>query len=358
MHLRSALRSWMAAAGCALFAGAAGMAADPGFEIWHGDRQRVGHLGDAQDDFNVLGHFAAWREIDVLRWTLNGRSWAPVSFRAFRRLAEDGDFNVDVPIARLVPGENVVRLTARLRDGRTVERSVTIVKETGATALPLRIDWATLTDPQDAGQYVDGRWRRSEGRLRTARPGYDRLFLIGERTWRDYEVRTTFIVHALAPETGPHSGGHGLGVILRFAGHVDGGPRHFSSGQPKWGYQPFGAIGWLRWNQRQPDLPPARQFYPGDSDRSQDFGPFAVSPGEPCAVRFLCTTLPDTPAGAGVTRYAFKIWRAAEPEPAGWSWEQVLTSPHALRTGGVALVAHHVDASFGPVTVQPVPAER
>jgi hypothetical protein len=34
-------------------------AAEPVITIWHGDHQRIGHLGTAQDDFNLLGHVAA-----------------------------------------------------------------------------------------------------------------------------------------------------------------------------------------------------------------------------------------------------------------------------------------------------------
>lgn len=68
--------------------------AEPTVEIWHGDTQRVGHLGEAQNDFNVLGHVEPWRQLDTLRYTLNRSvSWTPLSFRAFRRLAADGDFN-------------------------------------------------------------------------------------------------------------------------------------------------------------------------------------------------------------------------------------------------------------------------
>jgi hypothetical protein len=66
-------------------------------------------------------------------------------------------------------------------------------------------------------------------------------------------------------------------------------------------------------------------------------------------------TLPDAPNGEGVTRYDFKIWKSATAEPATWFWQQVQVSHHALRTGGLALLAHHVDASFGPVQATPLP---
>jgi hypothetical protein len=47
---------------------------------------------------------------------------------------------------------------------------------------------------------------------------------------------------------------------------------------------------------------------------------------------------------------------AAAEEPPFWDWEHVQVSREALRRGGVALVAHHVDASFGDIAVEPLRA--
>lgn len=326
-------------------------AAERVIEIWHGNRQRVGHLGDAQDDFNLLGRVRPWREVDALTWRAGKRAENPLSFRAFRRLAADGDFNADIPIGGLAPGRNDITVTARFRDGKTLARTVTLVRESGRRPLPVRIRWRDIGNPQDAGQYVDGRWGLEANGLRTLETGYDRLFLIGERSWRDYEVRTTVTLNAVDPETAAISGGNGVGVILRFAGHVTGGPRHFASGQPKWGYQPFGAIGWLRWRKGSPASPPDLQFYPGDNDRGRDHGALPVTTGRPYALAFRCETLPDDAQGRGVTRYSFKIWTASRPEPENWTWQELQSSAAALRTGGAALVAHHADVTFGDVEV-------
>jgi hypothetical protein len=314
----------------------------------------VGHLGDAQDDFNLMGRVRPWQEVDTLTWRLANRAETPLSFRAFRRLIADGDFNADIPIGGLQRGPNAITVTARFKDGNTLTKTVTVVKESGASRLPVRIRWRDLKDPQDAGQYVDGMWAMEGGGLRTRQTGYDRVFLIGERNWRDYEVRTTITIHRVANETTPISGGNGAGVILRFAGHVTGGPRHFPSGQPKWGYQPFGAIGWLRWTKGAPDKPPATQFYPGDGDRARNRGEFPVQPEQRYALVFRCETLPDDASGRGVTRYSFKIWEAGEREPATWLWQKLQTSATALRQGGVALVAHHTDVTYGDVEIVPV----
>jgi len=327
-----------------------GADAIPAIEIWHGERQRTGHLGDAQDDFNLLGHIAGWRDLDTLGWSLNDRPDIPLNFRAFRRLATDGDFNADIPIARLRPGTNTVKLTARWRDGRSDTRAITIDRGQGSSRLPLLIDWSRVKDPQDVGQYVDGHWLLTPDGLRTAQPGYDRIFLLGERTWRDYEARATIRANRAPAE----SAAAGVGLIMRFTGHVVGGPEHFPSGQPKWGYRPFGAIGWIRWTRGSPATSPQAQYYPGSKDRPLDLGAVPLQIGVTHAVRMACETLPDD-NGKGVTRYSFKIWPETKPEPEAWTWQRMQTSADALRTGGVALLAHQIDVTFGNIQIQPLP---
>jgi len=337
-----------------LLAGLSGGRADsqaPAFSIWQGDMQRIGHLGDAQKDFNVVGHIEPWQEVTKLDWRLNSRGAKAMTFRAFRRLVSDGDFNADIPISFMVLGTNRVQLTARFRDGRTLERTVLVEKATGSRPLPCHIRWRDLQNVQDAGQVVDGKWGIEGGRLRTLQTGYDRVFLIGERNWRDYQVRSSFVINSLSRETTALSGGNGVGFIFRFCGHVVGGPRQFPAAQPKWGYQPFGAIGWLRWDKGKPDVPPVKQFYAGHNDRELGFGRFPVKPGRVYSVLLACETQPDDPQGRGVTRYSFKIWDAEQPEPAAWDWQRVQTSETALRRGGLALVAHHADVSFGDLDI-------
>jgi hypothetical protein len=319
--------------------------------VWHGDIQRVGHLGRAQDTFNVLGHVDPWEEIDRLEWSLNWYQAVPLSFRAFRRLAANGDFNADVPVGMLDPGSNQFYVTAYFKDWDPITHTVTIVHENGSTPLPCEIQWHEVGNPQDVGQYVDGRWQLTEAGLRTATTGYDRLFLVGEKAWRDYEVCTAITVHRVDATTSPLSGGNGVGLMTRFAGHTTGGHRHFPSGQPTWGYQPFGAIGWLRWNKGGSDQAPQLQFFAGDSDQAENFGEFPLKIGDTYGLRMRCKTLADDTAETGVTRYSFKIWPADSSEPKAWTWQHVQSSPYALRQGALALVAHHVDVTFGDITV-------
>ena len=282
---------------------------------------------------------------------MNGGEEYPLSYRAWRRLARDGDFNADVPLAMLSPGRNTVRIKAYTCDDRTAEEIVEIFRHNGSCPLPYRIEWRSTKNAQDVGQYVDGRWVIENGALRTAESGYDRLFLVGEKCWDNYEVVTKIAVHRLDAATTPVSGGHGVGLLLRFAGHVTGGPRAFPSGQPKWGYQPFGGLTWLRWNRRQPESGPSVEFYPGDSDAAVQYGHYNVQPGKWYGVRARCENLGADATGEWRARYSFRIWDAAEDEPTTWQCVHVLRSTAALRAGSLGLIAHHVDASFGDVTV-------
>ena len=330
-------------------------AANARIHIWHGTEQKVGHLGDSQQDFNLIGHVEEPDKLLSLQYALNDSIPVELNFRSFRRLAMHGHFNADIPIAALAPGPNTIDLKGRFIDGTVARQVVSLTRLSGASPLPLHIDWSEVADPQDVGQYVDGHWQLGEHGLRPAHVGYDRLFLLGDRTWQDYQITAAVTIHDVAPDTGPLSGGNGLGVVMRFAGHVVGGPRNFPVAQPKWGYQPFGAIAWLRWQRGEPDGPAVRQFMYGAVKKETDYGTVPVHTGETYVLKALCHTLPDDADGRGVTRYAFKLWHAAAQEPPAWDWEHVQVSEHALRRGGVALLAHHVDASFGDISVVPLP---
>lgn len=355
-------KTWLAVAVVALglaglyqAAGHLSAAADSGrIEVWHGLEQRVGHLGDAQDDFNLLGRVPEADQLLSLQYSVNDATPVELNVHAYRRLAADGHFNADIPIASLVTGPNRVTLEGRFLDGEVARRVVTVMRLAGANPLPVAIDWAEVSDPEDVGQHVDGQWRQDEQGLRPAHVGYDRLFLIGERDWQDYEVTAEVTVHDVTAETGPFSGGNGLGLIMRFAGHTVGGYARFPIAQPKWGYQPYGAIAWLRWKRGDPEGPAVRQFLGGGTTTRTDHGAIEVRPGMRYVIKARAQTLPDDGDGRGVTRYAFKIWPADAPEPADWDWQEVHASREALRSGAVGLVAHHVDVSFGKISIVPL----
>ena len=186
-------------------------AANARIEIWHGTQQRVGHLGNGQADFNLMGRVQDPQKLLALQYTLNDSIPVELNFRAYRRLAMDGHFNADIPIAALAPGRNTIEVQGRFADGSVGRQTVTLERLSGASPLPVHIDWSGVSDPQDVGQYVDGHWRVGEDGLRPEHLGYDRLFLIGDETWQDYQITAVVKIHEVTPETGPLSGGNGLG---------------------------------------------------------------------------------------------------------------------------------------------------
>lgn len=326
--------------------------------LWYGNEQRVGHLGVAQNDFNLLGDVEDPSFLSSLTCSING-SWPewhlqvggrPDGYGDGRRLARTGHFNADIPLDVLRPGENVITLTSNYQQGDPIRLTAYVELESGVYPLPALIVWSDVINVQDVGQCVDGDWGVQEAGLRTLHTGYDRVYLIGERTWRDYEVNVPVTVHRVDDDTGPQSGGNGVGILLRFQGHVVGGPRNFPPNQPKWGYQPFGSIAWLRWMNGN-DQAPEKQFYRGDGDGILGHGTHDIELGTTYHLKARCTTQPDAPDGEGVTLYQFKMWEMNSEEPESWDFEETQMSATALREGGVVLLAHHVDATFGNVVV-------
>ena len=114
-------------------------------EVWHGSAQRVGHLGDAQDDFNLLGRVPQADQLFSLQYTVNDATPVELNFRAYRRLAADGHFNADIPVASLVPGPNAVTLQARFLDGKIAWRTVTVTRLQGSNPLPVAISSRPVT---------------------------------------------------------------------------------------------------------------------------------------------------------------------------------------------------------------------
>ncbi len=318
-------------------------------DIWHGSEQKVGHLGPAQPDFNVMGHVSPYHDIASLSYSVNGDSEVALSYEAYRRLAEDGDFNADIAIESLQDGSNTVTITAIDKNDNVKTKSMTITKLSGNQTFPMKIDWSKVDNPQNVGQYVDGKWALTNEGLLNERTGYDRIFLIGNTNWEDYDITAKVIIHSVDQSTSSKSGPNGLGILMRFAGHAVGGFKDWPDDQPKWGYLPFGCIGWLRWKDGW-SADPEICHYHGAGNSQSCYGSFDLQLDTWLKMRLRAETLPDE-GSKGVTKYSFKIWKDAESEPSNWNWEKTQKSEYALRSGGPALLSHHVDATFGDVTI-------
>jgi hypothetical protein len=311
--------------------------------------QRVGHLGDVQHDFNLLGHVYSKYPISSFTYSLNGGEEVPLNTFVFRRIVNQGDFNADIPVSLLKTGINIITLKAANVHNEVRKKTVKVTKVAkGDYPLPVNINWSLVRNIENVGYCSDGRWEIAPDGLRTVQIGYDRVFLIGNKNWKDYEVSCKVTIHGMSAGNGPQSGNvRHAGFCLRWQGHTleDKMP----GDQPKWGLHPRGGIVWL--TIRDGKLPPVRQFYPGDSELFKTFEPFPVSLKKPFWMKGRCETLPDDSKGNGVTRYSFKVWHVGTNEPLKWDYQEIQTSATALRTGGCALVAHELDVSFGDISI-------
>jgi hypothetical protein len=326
------------------------MLAGPTITFWYGDRQSFKKIGTPQRWINILGNVSSANGINGLSYTLNGGAavqmgWGPDD----HRLAAAGDFNIDLLISSLkvLPDSNRVIVTAE--DGASVvSRDTVVVRVVNGGTWPTtyNVSWKGAASLTDSAQVVDGRWMRDATGLNVVEAGYDRLVAIGDTTWQDYEVTVPITVHSLDPSGyNPISGYPSVGILMRWAGHTNDPIFIPPINQPKSGYNPFGAIAYYSWREN-------------GQERLEMFGNGATLVAEDISGKKLIldaeamfkVRVRNTPSGPF---YSFKVWSSAEAEPTSWdlSYQGHTTDP--LR-GSFMLVAHHVYATFGKVTVVPV----
>ena len=322
-------------------------AADTVIDLWYGDHQHFGRLGAPPRWVNVLGAVHDPSGVESIEYRLNGAAWRSLSIGPDdRRLARAGDFNVEIATEELLTGRNIVELRATNAAHVSTLAQVQVELHSGSDwPLPYVVDWSRAADLQAVAQPIDGRWRLSGNGVRTRAPGYDRLISVGDGTWQDYEVDVSFVVHAVdpsghrAPSNGPL-----VGVVLNWPGHTDWGGR-----QPSIGWWPFGGLAVYRW--RRDALGPRRMLV-GNRGLllADDRSGWRLELGRVYRLRARSETRAN-----GDTFYAMKLWASAESEPERWSLEA--TAPRQLagaRSGAVLLVAHHVDVTFGTLSVRPL----
>ncbi len=315
-------------------------------ELFQGDEQDAWTNGNPQRWFNVLGNVSDPDGVAELSYRVNGaEDWRPLTVGADdRRLVSDGDFNADIPNSDLSVGANQV-------DFRVVDELGTVtLKSLSLTAHPRQIwpttydvTWAGVSDIADVAQPVDGAWELTPQGLRTSEPGYDRLVAIGDMEWTDYEVTVPVTLHSVdysgydAPSYGP-----GLGLLMRWDGHYKWDDR-----QPNWGFEPLGSIGWYRWD---PDGTERLSLTNGAGNTAvSDSSGFRVQPGNTYWYKMRVETVD------GSIRYTLSVWKDGQSPSTG----RTLTydaPPDSMQRGSALLVAHHVDATFGDVSVRPINA--
>lgn len=327
--------------------------APPIIDVWYGPCQRFGHAGLPQHYINILGNVRPAAPngppIHSLRWGLTDRPFTPLNLgpSAFR-LARPGDFNIEIEAACLAPGEHTVHLAVNDDAGRETRIDARFMY-IPVRQLPARrvVDWSAACRIDDLAQVVDGHWRLTPHGVRPTVMHYDRLILTGDMDWTDYRVDVPVTLHGVNPSPGIYrwpSFGPLLGVILRFAGHVD-----WHDMYPRRGWKPFGIIGGYRYLAQQE----AWSYSMMAGDGSWPITDVARAAAEPMALDRTHIFALDVRSRPGTTSlYRMKIWPIDTAEPSAWQHE-VEGAPGELAAGSIGLLAHHCDATFGNLRVQP-----
>lgn len=334
----------------------------PTLTIWYGSTQTFGHIGDPQRWVNVLGSVSPSNA--TLSFTVNGLPGTPASLTKGdddRRLASSGDFNIEIDAATLNDGANTVVVTAKnpSNPSETDVETITLMYEAGNVwPTTYTADWSSAASVSDAAQVVDGHWTISNGKLRLNSPSdadYDRLVAIGDDGWTEYQVTVPITIHGIDDTEGFDfpSLGPGLGLILRWSGHYQEAGEH-----PRTGWRDLGALGWYRWKDNGGSVETGLQMigYSVNAGGAGDEIATKSSVTLAYATEYMFKmNVMDTAQGA---TYRFKVWQANKTEPVDWDMVGEVTDGDAPDGGSMLLVAHHVDASFGDVTVTPLSQVR
>ena len=312
----------------------------PFIDLWYGDRLVFGPNGTPQRFLNVVGNVSDEDGIASLTYTLDGGEPIPLDLGPDeRRLLALGDFNAEVPVDGLAPGQHEVRFRAEDGTGSISTRTMQLEwapRETPPT-LPIETDWATAESVTDEIQVVDGKWTIEDGMLRNLDIGYDRVFTIGDRSMTDYEVTFPFVLHRIDEEGYNNiSGTPAMGFTLGWTGHYAVGNE-----TPFWGYWPSTGTASFVWD----SVDEASLKVAGNDDAPQAFTPGVRLPLEtPLRIRARVERI-----DAG-SRISMRAWADGGEEPDGWAVSVV--EDDGPEAGSIAVVAHHVDVSFGDIVVQ------
>ena len=328
----------------------------PTIELFYGTDQAFGHIGLPQNYVNILGNVRDPDGVASLSYSLNGAAHQPLSQGPNKtRLLNPGDFNADIETSRLRRGANVVEI--RAVDSRGNPSSVLVdVLFDGTKSWPTTYtaNWSQAVEINDIAQVIDGRWAIEDDRvlgtvIRPQNFGYDRLVGIGQGarnqigstpTWVNYEVTVPITIHAFDPDPAAYaspSNGPAVGFVLRWPGHTVR-----NRAQPVDGFRPLGAF--ISYRVRETG---SRLVIVGN-DSAQAGANRVLQLGTTYIFKVRVQTVAAGP------RYFFKVWPQSQAEPSGWN-VQLQQDPSQPASGSVALVAHHVDASFGNVRIVRLP---
>ena len=315
-------------------------------ELWYGNTQPFGHLGTPQRWINILGRITNPEQLDSLHYTLNSGDPIQLSIGPDRhRLANPGDFNIEIEPKDLNKGSNTATIIATDTKGNRVTQDVEIHHTKGRTwPLPYTIDWCQTSNIQNVAQIVDGRWACTPQGVRILEPYYDRVIALGDLTWTDYEIATTVTFHSMRiPDKAKGDGGANVihaALAVRWPGHDNDGK------QPRVKWYPLGATAEFRVTPTWENC--SWRILGGGNMRLESEKGCSITPDVPYRMKHRVQTLADQSAW-----YRVKLWDANNSEPEAWDL-QMKKGPDEVQTGGALLIAHYTDLTFGNIVAVPI----
>lgn len=316
----------------------------PVINIWYGTHQKFGQIGVPQRWVNILGNVSEPGVIRSLKFSLNEGPELPLSIGPDkRRLLAPGDFNIEIIKDLLDIGINRVVINAIDNHNNETVKTVAIDYKANTWPLPYSVDWKSVTNIQDVVQVVDGLWILDGSGIRTHPEyvGYDRVIAIGDMTWKDYEVTVPITIHAI--DTSAYGSsisiGPAFGINVRWLGHTDS---PVACPQPHCGWDPMGASNWYSFRK---DLKDELLLIANPPGKSPKITTLQLEMDKTYWFKARVETITEG------SFYRFKVWEdGIESEPSSWTLRKLTTNLN-LTQGSFLLVAHHVDATFGNVTV-------
>ena len=319
------------------------------FNFWYGNDQIFGKTGTAQRFINLLGNLDRSKEFSDLSFSLNGGSYQFLSIGPDgHRLSRKGDFNVEIPIERLLAGKNEAVLEAIDSTGEVHSHSIDFHWEPTATKPNKVIEWDKVSDLNEVAQPIDGLWRIEGDKVISAPEavGYDRVLGIGDLSWKDYEVLFPFEVRKL--DTSAYGIKTSANPALLFTMGWRGHSNHpVACPQPHCGWAPYGSISSVSWLEDNTGGMSLSTLWGGKStiiinqDQQLEVGKTYWFRGR------------NEITSAG-NSYAFKIWPdSLENEPTDWTAKSV-AEPVNMKSGSLLLISHHTDLAIGTIRFTPI----
>mgnify|MGYP001348422294 FL=1 len=313
----------------------------PAIDVWYGTEQAFGEIGLPIPYVNILGRVDV-QNLASLQYSLNGKPFRPLAVGPNScRLAAHGDFNVELDLDQLLIGLN--RLELRSLDMGSNENRESVLfsfRNDRVWPLPHTVRWSDYTSVVQGAQLMDGKWViDDDSTIRLTEFGCDRLVLIGDRTWTDYQVTVPVMVKDLAPAS-LKSATPEIGLICHWPGYTQ-----INNELPRAGFIPLGGMGCYKWRTVS-----SRQFELVGYDNQ-----VIQSLNAPFELNVWYMMKMQVQAVGDMVEYRFKCWPEAEPEPAEWMLQGQQSNVHDPNHGSVALVAYYVDVVYGDVVVEPVP---